>query len=231
MSKSFSWSWSQLENFEGCPWRWANESWWKTVPYVQNDAAKWGDKVHQALEKRTGPEKLPLPPNMAQFEPVALSVVAAELKGAKLTTEQKLAIDDAWRPAGYFRDPNTWCRAITDFTLEKGDHVIIGDYKTGRPKAGSGQLKLAAAVTLAHRPHINKATTTFVWIGERKAPPTKEVITRDQLPEIRAEFVGRVKAMTDAVAAEKFPKRPSGLCGWCSLGRKHCEHWTGNGRS
>lgn len=231
MAKQFAWSWSQLENYEGCPRRWFHESWAKTVPYTQNAAGAWGEKVHKALENRIGPDKIPLASNMVQYEPFAQAVVQSEAKGSRLTCEQKLAINQAWEPAAYFRDSTTWCRSIADFTLEKGDHVVIGDWKTSKPKQGSDQLRLSAAVIMAHRPYINKATVSFIWIGEVKAPPTTEVIHREELPEIRASFLPRIKRITDAIDADKFIAKPSGLCGWCSVGRKHCEHWTGNGRS
>lgn len=231
MSKPFTWSWSQLENFEGCPRRWFLESYAKVVPYVQNEAAAWGDKVHKALEKRIGPAKIPLPSNMVQYEKFAVPVVQAEAAGAKLSLEQKLAINTAWEPAGYFRDQSTWCRSIADWVAEKGSHAIVGDWKTGKPKQGSDQLRLSAAVIMAHRPYLQKATVSFIWIGDVKGPPTTEVIHRAELPEIRASFLPRVKRMTDAIDADRFLPKPSGLCGWCSVGRKHCEHWTGNGRT
>lgn len=230
MNKPFAWSWSQLENFEGCPWRWYNESWAKTVPYVQTDAAKWGDKVHKALEHRIGPGKIPLPSNMAHLEKFALPVIAAEAGGAKLELEQKLGIDRSWEPTTYFGQ-GVWCRSIGDWLAEKGRKGILGDWKTGKPKTASGQLDLSSAVIMAHKPYLVEVTTTFIWIGEHKAPPTTKTITREELPAIRASFLPRVKAMTDAVDNNRFIKKPSGLCGYCSVGRSNCEHWRGNGRS
>jgi hypothetical protein len=229
LAKPFTWSWTQLENFENCPRRWWLESWTKQVPYVQNDAARWGDQVHKALDKRLGPNKLTLPTNMSQYEQFALPVEAAEQSGAKLITEQKLGITEGWAPTTWF-GKDVWCRAISDWTLERGDKVVIGDWKTGKPKEERGQLRLCALATLAHRPHINEAKISYIWIGEHQAPPTTERVHREELPEIRASFLPRIKRMTDAIDADHFPPKPSGLCGWCSVGRKHCEHWQANGR-
>jgi hypothetical protein len=229
LEKPFAWSWTQLENFENCPRRWHLESWTKTVPYVQNDAARWGDVVHKALDKRLGPAKVSLPSNIVHLEPFAKSVEAAEVSGAKLITEQRLAVTEGWAPTTYFAK-DVWCRAQVDWTLERGDRIVIGDWKTGKPKEGSDQLRLSAALTLAHRPHINEAKISFVWIGEQRADPSTQTVRREDLPALRASFLPRVKRMTDAVEANHFPPKPSGLCGWCSVGPKNCEHWQGNGR-
>jgi hypothetical protein len=227
LEKPFAWSWTQLENFENCPRRWWLETWTKRVPYVQNDAARWGDVCHKALDKRLGPDKIPLPANVKHLEAFALPVEVAEASGCKLVTEQKLAVTEGWAPTTYFAK-DTWCRAQTDWTLERGDKIVIGDWKTGKPKEGSDQLRLAAALALAHRPHIQEARISFVWIGENRAEPTSARITRDELPAVRASFLPRIKRMTDAVEADHFPPKPSGLCGWCSVGPKNCEHWQGN---
>jgi hypothetical protein len=209
MSKPIAWSYSALNAFETCCWRYYLTKVTKEVTEAPTEATMWGNRVHKALEHRLGGK--PLADTMVQFEPFAKAVLS---KGGRVDTEQKVAVNAAFQPVGYFA-PDVWCRAVTDFTVHKGEKLFVGDWKTGKPTPESAQLRLSAAMSFAHRPYIKECTVAFVWL-KGSTPPTVEKFTRDEAPSLWAEFLPRVKRLQDAVDSKTFPKRPSGLC------KKHC---------
>ena len=219
MNKPLAWSYSSLSAFETCPKRYYLTKVSKQVQEPQTEATIWGNKVHKALELRLA--GTPLPDTMQQFEPIAATVVA-RAKGGKIGAEQKMALTKSFKPTTWF-GKDVWVRGITDFTIEKGDKVFIGDWKTGKPTPESAQLKLTAAMTFAHKPYVNTVINSFVWL--KTGGITHEVFQREDVPEIWQEFMPRIQRLEHAMEENKFPARPSGLCrAWCPVGKKLCEH-------
>lgn len=221
VAKPIAWSYSSLDAFETCARRFYLTKIVKTVAEPQTEATMWGNRVHKALELRVGKGQ-PLPEGMEQYESIAATILSRGT-GGKVEVEQKLALNKSFRPTTWF-GKDVWVRGITDVTVTKGDSAFIGDYKTGAPKPASGQLRLTAAITFAHKPWVNNIKNAFIWL--KTGETTKETFTRDDVPAIWQEFMPRVRRLEQAIEEEKFPPRPSGLCRqWCPC--TGCEH---NGR-
>lgn len=220
MNKPVAWSYSALDAFETCPKRYYLTKVAKVVVEPQSQAMKWGNEVHKALEHRLVAGTA-LPETMVEYEPIAARVAEAA-KGGKLQAEQKMAINVRYVPTTWFAK-DVWARGITDFQITKGDKMFIGDWKTGAPKPESAQLKLTAAMAMHHNPNVKTVINTFVWLKTGEA--TTEKFTREDIPTIWQEFAPRVQRLEYAVADNKFPARPSGLCrAWCPVGKANCEH-------
>jgi len=220
MSQMPAWSYSALNAFETCPKRYYLTKVAKQVVEPQTEALLWGNKVHKALEYRLV-SKTPLPDTMANFEPLAQSVLN-RAKGADLEAEQKMALTKDFQPTTWF-GKQVWVRGITDFTIVKGDKAFIGDWKTGKPTPESAQLKLTAAMTMHTKPWVNKVINAFVWL--KTGTVTSETFTREDIPQIWQDFAPRIARMEVAYEKDKWPARPSGLCAkWCPVGKKLCEH-------
>jgi hypothetical protein len=218
MSKPVAWSYSALTSFETCPRRYYLTKISKQVVEPPTEATMWGNSVHKALETRITQNKS-LPPSMQQWEPVVAKVLS---KGGKVEAEQKIALDRNLKQVTYFA-PTVWVRGVTDFTIAKDDKVFIGDWKTGKPTPESAQLKLTAAMTMAVKPWVNYVINAFIWLKDGST--TVEKFTRDDIPTIWQEFAPRVQRLEHAVAEQKFPPRPSGLCRkWCPVGKTLCEY-------
>lgn len=218
-----AWSYSALEKFENCPFQYQQVRVTKTVVEPQSPEMAWGNQVHKALEDRLI-KNVPLPDNISMYEPMAANVQQRAVGGV-LKAEEKLAINREFKPVTYFaKGPlGVWVRSITDFSIEKGNKAFVGDWKTGKPKTSSGQLKLSAAMVLHHRPHIQTVTTAFVWLNAGTVTPA--TFTRDDIPAIWQDFTPRVQRLDHALQTNKFPKRPSGLCKkWCPVPQSMCEH-------
>ena len=220
MIKPVAWSYSSLSAFETCPKRYYLTKVSKEVKEPQTQATLWGNQVHKALELRIT-KHTALPDGMEAFEPIASSV-AAKAQGGKLEAEQKMALTKSFAPTTWF-GKDVWVRGITDFTITKGDKAFIGDWKTGKPTPESAQLRLTAAMTFAAKPYVKTIHNAFVWL--KTGEVTHESFTRDDIPVIWQEFMPRVQRLEIAMAENKWPAKPSGLCRkWCPVGKSLCDH-------
>lgn len=214
--KSFSWSYSALTSFETCPRRHYLTKVAKLVIEPQTEALLWGNEVHKALELRQ--KGSPLPAKFEHFEPVTQMLMS---KHGKKVIEAKFAIDASFRPVGW-RDPTTWCRAVVDTGVVGVKSAFLGDWKTGKRKPESDQLKLSAAIGFAHYPYLEKIHTAFIWLKEKKVDT--EVFTHEQVGDIWNDFLPRVKRLEAAHQTNTWHPKPSGLCGkWCPVTKKDCE--------
>lgn len=214
--KKFAWSYSALISFETCPRKHEALRVKKTVVEPPSEAIEWGNKVHKALELRVANGKA-LPPEMEQWEPIAAALLA---KGGTVQTEQKLCLTSSYKPTAYFAG-DAWVRGVSDVSIQKGHKLFVGDYKTGKTDPNSEQLRLSAAMELAHKPKVQEVTTAFIWL--KTGEITSEKFTRDDIPGIWQGFIPRVHRMKFAFDNDQFPAKPSGLCRrWCPV--TTCEH-------
>lgn len=208
MSNMPAWTYSQLEAFETCPRKFYHLKVLRDIVEPPSPHAEWGTKVHSAFEYRIK-DGTPLPEGMTQWSPIADKI--ARLSGEK-HCEMKMALDKNFQPTDWKK---AWSRGIADLTVVNGTKAATLDYKTGKRKP-TEQLQLYAAYTFAYYPQVEQVTTMFVWLKERKVD--KEVIVRDQLPDIWNSMLPRVRKLEAAHESNRWPERPSGLCkAWCPV--------------
>ncbi len=169
--------------------------------------------LQQAVNGRTLPDKHKV------YQPIMMKVMATE--GAKLA-ERNVAVNASFQSTDYWA-PDAWARGKLDLTILREKSAVTMDWKTGKPKADSDQLMLAAGLTFAVHPAVEKVRTGYVWLAYDKIET--DVYTRADIPFIWQEFVPRVKRMEDALANDKWPKKPSGLCSkWCPVPKSLCQY-------
>lgn len=131
--KNFSWSYTALNDFETCPFAYAEKRVYKTVPYVQSEEAKWGELVHltaenylnnrkQSQQAFVDQETLPL------VKPYCDALVKAAT-GGTLLTEFEMAIDRKMQICGSREWNRAWGRGIADVVIIKGDTAWVYDWK------------------------------------------------------------------------------------------------------
>ena len=117
---------------------------------------------------------------------------------------------------------DAWCRCVVDAGVLGSKKGALLDWKTGKKKEDSDQLKLFAAVAFSHYPWLETVSTGFVWLKDGSI--TKEVFTRDHVPGIWDEFNVRVNRLYAAYDNNTWQAKPSGLCrSWCPVGKANCE--------
>lgn len=210
------WSYSSLTAFETCARRYYLTKVSKEVVEPPTAATTWGTTVHTALENRIN--GTPLAEEFLQYEQY---ITPLEAVGAPVA-EREMALTKGFEPTG-FHDDNAWCRGIIDVHVVAADKGVALDWKTGKVKNDSSQLKLFAAMMLHTYPELQQVKTGFVWLAHDKV--TTDVFTRQHLGEIWQDFLPRVKRLEVAFEEDKWPAKPSGLCrAWCPVGKGLCQH-------
>jgi hypothetical protein len=203
-----AWTYSQLDTFENCPRKFYHIKVKRDVVEPPTVHTEWGKMVHTAFEDFIK-DGVMLPEGMTQWQKLAYTL--AKLPGTKLC-EQEYALDRNFQPTQW---GDAWTRGIADLVVIHGDKAVVADYKTGKRKP-TEQLDLYANYIFAHHPEINKVTTGFIWLKEKKIDWQPR--ERSEVPIIWQGFVPRVAKLESAYERDSWPAKTSGLCkAWCSV--------------
>lgn len=213
--RPFSWSYSSLTDFEGCPARFAAKRFYCTTKEEPTEATIWGERVHKAFELRVRdgvPFSKDFPPNYESW-----AKALGQLPGEKFF-ERKFAVKNNYDPCGWSEGVG---RGIVDLLILDGTTAIVIDYKTGKVKDDETQAKLFCWFVSNEHPEIEKFKYRYIWLKTNK--PTGGEIKREDLMETEVSIRLRLGVMERAWNEENFPMCPSGLCGWCPV--DECVHW------
>jgi hypothetical protein len=216
VSKLTAFSYSRLNAYEECPKKYYAVSVAKSVKEPETEHTSYGTEVHLAFAEYFKKGK-PLPLHMTQYTKY---LAAIKQYPGTFITEQKLAINANYEPTGWF-DSDVYCRIISDLTILNGDSAVMWDWKTGKIKDDFTQLRLAGAVMFLLVPELKRIVLAYFWLKNKQI--TKEVMTRDEMPDVWSKLLPRIQRYQDAHAALAFPPKPSWLCGFCPL--NSCPHW------
>lgn len=208
-SSVLPWSYTSLDSFTTCPRRHKLVRLTRQVADPPGESARHGNEVHKAIERAITGQAV-LPDKYKQYGPLVMKCAGAQ--GERLV-EFKWGVSKNFQPVSYW-DPNVWSRGVIDFGVINGDTATVIDWKTGKPKNDSDQLRLFAAATFVAKPYVNTVHTGYAWLAHDKL--TVETYRREQLAELWVDFIARVNRMVSANDNDDFPPQPSGLC------RKHC---------
>jgi hypothetical protein len=212
----FTWSYSSLTAFETCPRKYYHLRVAKDVVERPGEQQLWGTAVHEAIERRIK-DKAPLPDGMTKHEQLVARIADAQ-KG-EVFAETKLTINNAFAPTQWSA-ADAWCRGIVDAGIKYDQKIVAFDWKTGKVREDSDQLRLFSALLLHHHADVREVQTCFVWLAHDRT--TTGAVTRDELPDVWNSFLPRVQRMQAAFDWQRFPPRPSGLCRkWCPVA--NCE--------
>lgn len=212
-----AWSFSSLNDFENCPRSYQLKRVTKECTQVETEAMRHGTIQHEHLELRVS-KKQPLPPELSWVETY---IAKLENAGGELLAEQAVGLTKGLTPTAFF-GADVWCRGKLDLTLRTPDKSVVLDWKTGRRKLNSDQLMLFAAFEFAARPEISEVRTGYVWLKDKKMDT--ETYRRTDLPKVWGHFMPKVERMERAYETNKWPCKPSGLCGWCPAKKHQCKH-------
>lgn len=212
---------SALKRYENCPWQYNQITILKAVKDVQNKAGAYGEAVHKALELYVKDE-VALPPNFAQYS--AIAEVVAQIPGEK-HCELKLGVTRDLEPCEFFDNERCWFRGIVDLLIVRGEHAIVVDYKLGKYRGGDGQAERCAVLVFAKFPEVQTIDSRFIYMKERHM--AKDTFHRSDISHLIRDTNSVVADIEHSLANNSWPKKPSGLCGWCAV--KSCAHWRDRG--
>ena len=208
-------SYSGLSCYENvCPHQYYHTYILKTVPYVETPERKRGNDAHAALDKRIS-AGVPLPPDMAQWEPFAMS-----FDGLGAKAELKLAITASGTTVDYWSKQDAWLRGRVDVAVVNGTSAYILDWKTGNSKY-EDKLEIGVYAMLLHaaNPQLTSIKGTYAWLKDNRLGQSYDLSdTRTTWNKVNAI----VKNIERDRARGEFEKREGPLCGWCDV--RSCEH-------
>lgn len=212
----FTWSYSQLKNYETCPKRYYHYNVVKDVVEPETDELREGNQLHKALELRV--KGTPLPMGFTQYERIVTHFVGA---GGTVYAEQKLALTSQFQPVAYF-GRGVWFRTVIDVANVRGEFAVIGDWKAGKPKDDTTQLTLMAATLFAHQLQVRRVRAALIFLAHDEVK--RDEFVREDLPEMWGSILPRVRQLEQARARQEYPPKPSGLCRrYCAV--TSCPHY------
>lgn len=209
------WSFTLLHTYRDiCPHQAAQRFIFKTVPFVETEAMRWGNEVHTAMEHRLGGKPLPL--KMQDWEKFA-----KPFDGKDVKPEQKLGVTMEGQSCDFFAK-NVWGRGKLDVPLVQSERAYLADWKTGNSKYENPfELKVQAVLLHARNPQLKEIKGQYIWLKENRPGKLYDLSdTRSTWNEIGTTY----RQMATDRQAGHFEKRRGPLCAFCPV--FDCEHNT-----
>lgn len=194
---------SSIKTYEQCPYKYKlTRIEHKHEP--AGDAAERGKAIHSEFEQAL--VSLPmLSPDRAYWYDYL-----GKLIEKKTQSEVEFAITRNWQPCS-FKAAEAWIRGIYDAFYIDGRQAHVLDWKTGKERDYTEQLKLYATIILASYPMVDTVTTEICYIDLNKRTPYPEY-TRQQFDDLKQWLTDRViKIENDDI----FAPKPDYGCRWC----------------
>ena len=212
-----AWSYSSLTKFQTCPHQYHEVSVLQNFADSPGVAAQHGTYIHRCIEDYIAHGEL-FPADALCYFPRVQEILRV-VRGMELLPEIKLGLNTEWEACDF---SNAWGRGIIDLMAvgETTAHII--DWKLGKVRHGSAQLKLMALLCFAHCPQVQIIYGSFEFLEHGFA--TEEVFHRADMDAIRAEFDVALNPFYAAFELDIWRKKKSGLCyGWCPV--TSCNNW------
>jgi hypothetical protein len=226
----FTCSYSQIQSFLTCPRKWAAEKYFKTLQWTESEAQRQGNVAHKILEdylkgKPLTPPQQELLAPWKKYPDLMLTAVDA---GAELMVEHEICFKKDQSLCGWWDNNVVWFRSKSDVFLIKDRVLRYFDWKHGRTKPDTMQIRFAiACADLAFGDKWDTAMGKLIFLKEKDpqlaVQGLDQPITKADIPGIWAELFGITNRMESAWQAETFRMQNSGLCRqYC--GDKTCPH-------
>jgi hypothetical protein len=221
-----AYSWSRLSDFEKCPLL----CYWKNfapkgqrIPFTDNEATLRGKKAHKDLELAVGGK--PVPYELRSVEPVVAGIQLQAKNDWNVRVEQQIAFTRGYTQCSWFA-ADAYLRVIYDVILTHGDKASIIDWKTGKVRESSDQLKLFGMSAMLLHPQVDYVGTHYVWVDHKTK--TTASYNRGELPALIEEFEERAEMIQIASDSNSWQANPSDFnCRWCPCNKAQCKYARG----
>lgn len=216
------WSHTFLDNYRNCPLKAYRKYVAKDLPKEpETQALKWGNAVHDVMERRLTPIPTtevpgPLPPEMQAYEPFARILEPMP----HLRAEKKYGITAQGHWTGFFA-ADVWGRGKVDVSTwnDARTTAFIVDWKTGKRREDPSELLVNAVLIKANLPDLKTITGAYIWLGDNQMGTVHDLSdTAATLNGIRTTMA----EVEERLAKKDWPATPNPLCGWCPV--KDCKH-------
>ncbi len=172
-----------------------------------------GIDKHRLLERRVKHNE-PFPAELASAEKYIQSISRV----GPLEVEVPLGIDVYFKPISFW---SGWFRGKFDMVARNYEKKIalLADWKTGKVREKLDQIERGALLLLANDPNIDEVIGFNIWLKADKTGPVYRFTRGGPAP---AKLVQQCRGIEAMDPAKEWPKRPSGLCGYCPVDT--CDH-------
>ncbi len=244
MSLVPSWSYTAVMEYIQCPRKYQLNRVLKVMPFQETEAMRQGNIIHKAFEDRLREGKK-LPEHLEHFEKFIAGMerkVMSE-QWSEVGAEVEIVYDRDMQPVGSWAQTSprpwfskqAWFRAKFDVVaiIDKR-RAFVADWKTGKRKPDLPQLELFAACAFKSLPDLEEVTTAYIWTKDAKqdkrvfyregSDGLQEGVSEKSEAQIWGEWLGHVDRIDTSMQQDKWPCKPTGLCGWCDATPKQCPH-------
>jgi len=210
-------SYSAIKLYENCPYRYYRQRVAKDIVDEGGEASRYGERIHKYLEDRLR-DAAELPQEAARYEVLCQSVERAAA-GGQLLIENELCLNEQLQPTGWW-DADAWLRSKLDILVVKGNNATVMDWKTGKRRPDFFQMQIFAVQVFKHFPEVKAVGTSLVWLKDMALD--SETYLREDMNNVWAEIMGKVRRIYQSLEHDNWPARPSGLCRYCPV-RHDCD--------
>ena len=229
---------SNLKTFVQCPYKFKAMNIDKSVPYVQNEAAKRGEQLHSLMETAVNYGWKEVQWTDTKSEKYAHGFIdtvwALKNKGWDVKTEVSVATDGYGNSVDYWaKAPQNFLRCRIDLyaTNPAMDYVLVLDWKSGQVYDADKLQLQANAICLRDKLHVNKYLVGFAYLDSGKVKYENVDVTGVDLKEKDPlkfasssclELMNAVDGATRAISMNKFIPCKNRFCKWCAV--KDCQY-------
>jgi CRISPR/Cas system-associated exonuclease Cas4 (RecB family) len=199
-----TYSYSSIKTYEQCPQKFKFGRIDK-LPEPSGEAAERGKALHSAIEANIKGETNVLP---IEIEHIRSSI--NELKTMNAVPEKQFAIDIDWKPVTFFSKKARF-RGVIDIYAKNNDKAIVLDWKSGKVRDYSDQVRTYAAVSFAIDEELQAIKPIIAFIDQKKEVEYPS-IPREVYPSLRAEIERRMSKIDNDTV---YAPNPGILCKWC----------------
>ena len=221
----FAISWSRLDCHEKC----ARQSYWKNfapkdmrLPYDQTSPHLIKGRLWHKWMEDACLDRAELPAEVLRFKPMVDAIKRAP---GELLIEHKVTLTEKLQKCDWFSSLAYWRTIFDLLKIPPSGQAISLDWKTGKPKSGTDQLKFSSAKAFLRWPKINRIKTAYVWLEYPDQPLTSVEYYRTDLKDIMADFRERVEMVKICYEENTWEPSPSDFnCKWCQCSKEQCKY-------
>lgn len=231
---------SNLKTFVQCPYKFKAMNIDKSVPYVQNEAAKRGERLHALMETavKHGWDEVAHDWNDTKSYDHAYKFIrdvwALKNSGWHVETEASVATDGYGNSVDYFsKAPKNFLRCRIDLYAQHPDkdYIIILDWKSGKVYDADKLQLQANAVCMKTMTNTDKYLIGFAYLDNGGVKYEKidvngvDLHEKDPLAYAASPCLELLNALDNAnhaLQTGKYLQTKNMFCKWCPV--KDCPH-------
>ena len=143
-------------------------------------------------------------------------------KATQILPELQVAFNVRMNEVSWF-DKKAWVRVIFDLLIIVDDFALVLDWKTGKVKQYSDQLKLFAGAVMTKYPQVKRVLTAYIWLDHPTQAPVWKEFTKSDHEAIWLEFGDRAELIQLANESGNWPAKKNMFCNWCDALPSQCD--------